>query len=61
MVERIYLDTNLWNRLVDRHVDPMRLLENLRVRGATLALSQQSIYELSKTFPSNRNRLVTAA
>lgn len=46
----IYLDTNLWNRLVDRNVDPCDLLSRLEEKSTTLALSTQTVRELAKTF-----------
>ncbi len=49
----IYLDTNLWNALRDQGVDPQSLLGNLRGKNATLALSGQTVYELSRTFLSS--------
>lgn len=48
----IYLDTNIWNRLADQNIDPLKLLADLRSKIANLALSGQTIYELSKTFLS---------
>lgn len=46
----IYLDTNLWNRLVDRNVDPCDLLSRLEEKNTALALSSQTVRELAKTF-----------
>lgn len=46
----IYLDTNIWNRLADQNINPQRLLAGLGSKSANLALSGQTIYELSKTF-----------
>jgi hypothetical protein len=46
----IYLDTNIWNRLADQNIEPQGLLGDLQRRNANLALSGQTIYELSKTF-----------
>jgi hypothetical protein len=48
----LYLDTNIWNRLRDQNVDPPKLLADLWSKNANLALSGQTIYELSKTFLS---------
>jgi hypothetical protein len=49
----IYLDTNLWNRLMDQNVDPEKLLSDLRAKNATLVLSGHTIYEMSRTFLSS--------
>jgi DNA mismatch endonuclease (patch repair protein) len=46
----IYLDTNIWNRLFEQQVNPQKLLDDLRHRNATLAISGQTIYELGRTF-----------
>lgn len=48
----IYLDTNIWNRLLDQGVCPPRLTADLVSRGANLALSGQTVYELSRTLLS---------
>lgn len=57
----IYLDTNIWNRLADQNVNPPKLLADLGSKNANLALSGQTIYELSKTFLSpGSNALVRA-
>src|ERR1700728_3604238 len=51
MVQRlIYLDTNVWNRLLDQGVTPSELLAELKRRNATLVLSGQTVYELTRTF-----------
>lgn len=52
----IYLDTNLWNRLLDQHVDAPSLVESLAARNAGLTLSQQTVHELSKTFVNDARR-----
>jgi len=46
----IYLDTNLWNRLLEQNIDPTRLLEELKLNNANLAISGHTVYELAKTF-----------
>jgi hypothetical protein len=57
MVQKlIYLDTNLWNRLLDQNVDPMELLRELKRRNATLVLSGQTVYELTRTFRTSTAR-----
>ena len=57
----LYLDTNIWNRLADQNIDPHRLLGDLGDKNASLALSGQAIYELSRTFLSPQpNALVRA-
>jgi hypothetical protein len=34
----IYLDMNLWNKLLDQNVDPIAPLSGLERRGSALAL-----------------------
>lgn len=46
----IYLDTNIWNRLIKQNVNSQKLLADLRKNNANLALSGQTVYELAKTF-----------
>jgi hypothetical protein len=50
MIKPIYLDTNLWNRLFEREADALRLLDGLKDLNANLALSAQTVCELSGTF-----------
>lgn len=52
----IYLDTNLWNRLLDQNVDPMELLSSLQRCDSSLALSGQNVYELTQTFRTSAER-----
>lgn len=52
MIKPIYLDTNLWNRLFEQEADALRLLDDLKARNANLALSGQTVCELSRTFQS---------
>jgi hypothetical protein len=52
----IYLDTNLWNRLLDQGVDPAEVLTELKQRNATLVLSGQTVYELTRTFTNSPAR-----
>lgn len=52
----IYLDTNLWNRLLDQGADPTSLLSRLERSGASLALSGQTVYELARTFHTSPER-----
>jgi hypothetical protein len=52
----IYLDTNLWNRLLDQEVEPQPLLRDLLAEGANLAVSSQALYELARTFEKNSAR-----
>ena len=54
----IYLDTNLWNALVNQSVDPHYILTELKYAHARLALSGQTVYELAKTFASKPQRAV---
>ena len=49
----IYLDTNIWNRLMDQNVSPQKLLGDLASKDADLALSGQTVYELARTFLSS--------
>src|SRR5712671_372308 len=49
----IYLDTNIWNRLMDQNVSPQKLLSDLTSKDADLALSGQTVYELARTFLSS--------
>ncbi len=44
----IYLDTNLWNRLLDQGAGPKELLAELKRRDATLVLSAQTVYLFAK-------------
>jgi predicted nucleic acid-binding protein len=52
----IYLDTNLWNRLLDQNVNPNALLSRLEWHGSSLALSGQTVYELALTFQTSTER-----
>ena len=52
----IYLDTNLWNRLLDQNVDPIALLSKLEQCDSSLALSGQNVYELALTFQNSAER-----
>jgi hypothetical protein len=49
-VRYIYLDTNLWNELYDQRVDPDSLVSFLAERTARIVLSDETAYELAKTF-----------
>lgn len=55
-LKTIYLDTNLWNRLFDQQVDAQWLLQELKVMGANLAVSGQTVYELARTFDKKPSR-----
>ncbi|MDE3202427.1 MAG: hypothetical protein KGN79_16070, partial [Acidobacteriota bacterium] len=46
----VYLDTNLWNALFNQSVRVDVLLGSLDKRGIRLVLSDESLYELAKTF-----------
>jgi hypothetical protein len=48
----IYLDTNIWNRLVDQKIDPKALLCSLREKDADVVISGETVYELARTFLS---------
>ena len=52
----IYLDTNLWNRLLDQNVEPATLLSRLNQCGYSLAPSGQNVYELTRTFRTSAER-----
>jgi hypothetical protein len=52
----IYLDTMLWNRLLDQGVDSASLLAGLRKWNASLAVSGQTTYELARTFRGSAQR-----
>lgn len=52
----IYLDTNIWNRLLDQNVDPSALLSKLERCDSSLALSGQNVYELALTFQNSAER-----
>jgi hypothetical protein len=51
----VYLDTNLWNALFNQRVRVDVLLDSLEKRGIRLVLSDESLYELAKTFLSNED------
>ena len=46
----VYLDTNLWNALFNQSVHVDALLDSLEKRDIRLVLSDESLYELAKTF-----------
>jgi hypothetical protein len=46
----VYLDTNLWNALFNQRVSVDTLLDSLEKRNIRLVLSDESLYELAKTF-----------
>lgn len=50
LMQIIYLDTNIWNKLFEQNAGPDRLLNALNARNANLAISGQTVYELAKTF-----------
>lgn len=52
-ISLIYLDTNIWNRLFERNINPQELIHGLAQKSVNLVLSGQAIYELSKTFFSS--------
>jgi|GEM_PF-1950483 len=49
----IYLDTNIWNRLVDQKIEPKAFLRALARKDASVVLSGQTVYELARTFLSS--------
>lgn len=52
--ELLYLDTSIWNALCDQQVDAQTLLSNLADRNARLVLGPNVVYELAKTFGTNK-------
>jgi hypothetical protein len=50
----IYLDTVLWNELLQQRVAPASLVAVLERRSARIVLSDEAIYELARTFGSQR-------
>ena len=46
----VYQDTNLWNALFNQSVRVEVLLDSLEKRDTHLVLSDESLYELAKTF-----------
>lgn len=48
----IYLDTMLWNALCDQDVDPLELVKTLASNKANLTFSNQTTFELARTFLS---------
>jgi len=50
----LYLDTMLWNELCDEGLKAEQLMSMLADRGAELVISTQLVYELAKTFQSNK-------
>ncbi len=49
----IYLDTNLWNELFKQGVHPESLLKSFEGKVTRLVLSDETVYELAKTFVKN--------
>ena len=52
----VYLDTNLWNELLDRDIGPQSLHAALCQQGKRLALGDHTMYELAQTFAVNHQR-----
>lgn len=52
----VYLDTNLWNELFDRNIDPQQLHAALSRQGKMLALGDHAMYELAQTFAVNHRK-----
>jgi len=50
---KVYLDTNLWNALCYRAIDPGRLVATLTARNANLVVGLHDFYELAKNFGSS--------
>lgn len=49
----IYLDTNLWNELFNQNIDALSLHAALSRQDKRLALGDQTMYELARTFERN--------
>jgi hypothetical protein len=54
-MKQIYPDTNIWNALCKQSVDPLTLMKDLEAKNATLVLSLHTVYELARTFASNKS------
>jgi hypothetical protein len=52
----VYLDTNLWNELLDGDIGPKSLHAALCQQGKRLALGDHAMYELAQTFAVNNQR-----
>lgn len=50
---KLYLDTNMWNRLHAQRVDARYFHSALLKHGASLAVSGQTLCELARTFEKN--------
>jgi hypothetical protein len=51
-VERIYLDTNIWDQLCDQNVPPKQFIDALTSKGYTLVISFHTVYEFARTLTS---------
>jgi len=49
-----YLDTSIWNALCDQQVDAQTLISKLADRNTRLVLGPNVVYELAKTFDTNK-------
>jgi hypothetical protein len=55
-LKKLYLDTNLWNRLQNQRINARSLFAGLTNCGASLALSGQTVCELARTFERTPER-----
>lgn len=54
-MKHIYPDTIVWNLLCDQKIDPGSLLDSLKSRGFTFALSFHTVYELARNFEGDHS------
>jgi hypothetical protein len=55
-INAIYLDTNLWNSLLDENVGAVRLIDNINDQAISVTLSEHTVDELAKTFLKDPQR-----
>jgi predicted nucleic acid-binding protein len=54
--KRIYLDTDLWNALFNQKINPDKLMQRLREKGAYLVFSSHNLYEIAKSFHRTKDQ-----
>lgn len=52
----IYLDTVIWNRLLDQKVDAGKIVSALKIKNKMLVLGTEAIYEMAKSHRTNPGR-----
>lgn len=57
----IYLDTNLWNAILDSGVNPEELVPRLAVTNKRLVLGLHAFYELARSLQSSRHERLERA